>query len=133
MDFITVRYGPHKAQIPISIKHPKQPILIDPGDGKLENMVTICIKTFERYACLEKLIESIQKMHPKFRIVIADDSINYKNLEIDGVHQFRMPAAIGFNNGKNLAISQVKIDFLHSDDNKMFDVENINFFSFCAY
>jgi len=70
-------------------------------------MVTICIKTFERYPCLYRLIDSIRSVHPKIKIIIADDSINYENINLPNVHQFKMPPAIGFNNGKNLAISQV--------------------------
>ena len=56
-DLITVRYLNYNAQIPITIAHPRQPQLIDPGNGKLEDMVTICIKTFDRYPCLHRLIQ----------------------------------------------------------------------------
>ena len=108
-DVLTVRYGTHKAQIPIVIQHDKQPVLIDPGQGRLEDMVTICIKTFERYPCLQRLIDSIRTVHPTIRIVIADDSINFERIDLPNVHQFQMPPAIGFNNGKNLAISQVRV------------------------
>ena len=106
-DVITIRYGPHKAQIPLSIRYEPQPVLIDPKSGGLTDMVTVCIKTFERYPCLTRLINSIRTFYPEIRIIVADDSINFKEIKMDKVDQFRMPAAIGFNNGKNLAISQV--------------------------
>ena len=41
-DVITVRYASHKAQIPILIKHDKQPVLIDPGQGRVENKFFLC-------------------------------------------------------------------------------------------
>lgn len=106
-DVITLRYGPHKAQIPVEIKYPKQTILIDPKSGSLDDMVTICIKTFERYPCLNRLITSIRKYYPTIRIIVADDSINFKQITFDRLDHFKMPPGIGFNNGKNLAISQV--------------------------
>ena len=132
-DLVTLRYGPHKAQIPLDIKYRPQPVLIDPKDGSLEDMVTICIKesvikiffsiffanckiyfnsekTFERYPCLNRLIDSIRDFYPKLRIIIADDSINFKEINRENVDQFKMPQAIGFNNGKNLAISQVRVE-----------------------
>jgi len=111
-DVLTVRYGTHKAQIPINIEHIKQPVLVDPGRGELSDLVTICIKTFERYPCLRRLIESIRSQHPKIRIVIADDSINFEPIAYENVQQFKMPPAAGFNNGKNLAISQVTTEYL---------------------
>ena len=106
-DVMTLRYGPHKAQIPIRIEYKKMPILIDQKSSQLDDMVTICIKTFERYSCLNRLINSITEFYPKIRIIVADDSINFKEIEYKNVQQFKMPPGIGFNNGKNLAISQV--------------------------
>ena len=104
---ITIRYGPHKAQIPLDIKYPKQPLLMDPKSGSIADTVTICVKTFDRYPCLRNLIKSVKEAYPEVRVIVADDSINYEDLDIKGVDQFRMPRGIGFNNGKNLAISQV--------------------------
>ena len=107
-DVITIRYGPHKAQIPLDIRYPKQPLLMDPKTGSIADTVTICVKTFDRYPCLRNLIKSVKEAYPDVRVIVADDSINYEDLDIKGVDQFRMPRGIGFNNGKNLAISQVK-------------------------
>ena len=119
-DVITIRYGPHKAQIPVEIKFEKQPVLIDPKDGNLEDFVTICIKTFERYPCLNRLIDSIREYHPAIRIVIADDSIEFKEIEGENIDHFKMPPGIGFNNGKNLAISQVCYLILFGLENLIF-------------
>ena len=99
-----------KAQIPIEIRYPPQPVLFNSKNSKLEDLVTICIKTFERYPCLNRLIESIEAKYPKINIIIADDSFNYQSLETknyQNVVQYQMPGGTGFNKGKNLAISQV--------------------------
>ena len=99
-----------KAQIPIEIRYPPQPVLFNSKNSKLEDLVTICIKTFERYPCLNRLIESIEAKYPKINIIIADDSFNYQSLEAKNyrnVVQYQMPGGTGFNKGKNLAISQV--------------------------
>ena len=67
------------------------------------------------------MIDSIRDFYPKLRIIIADDSINFKEINRENVDQFKMPQAIGFNNGKNLAISQVhminkKLKFIMSSN-----------------
>ena len=103
-----------KAQIPIEIRYPPQPVLFNSKNSKLEDLVTICIKTFERYPCLNRLIESIESKYPKINIIIADDSFNYQSLETknyQNVVQYQMPGGTGFNKGKNLAISQVCLYF----------------------
>ena len=103
-----------KAQIPIEIRYPPQPVLFNSKNSKLEDLVTICIKTFERYPCLNRLIESIEAKYPKINIIIADDSFNYQSLETknyQNVVQYQMPGGTGFNKGKNLAISQVCLYF----------------------
>ena len=96
-------------------------MLFDPGrSGGLEDFVTICVKTFERYPCLTRLLKSIRAKYPKIEIIIADDSFNYREIEgYEGLTQYRMPGGVGFNKGKNLAISQVNI----------FNVLNL----FCCY
>ena len=70
-----------KAQIPIEIRYPPQPVLFNSKNSELEDLVTICIKTFERYPCLNRLIESIEEKYPKLNIIVADDSFNYQSLE----------------------------------------------------
>ncbi|CBY31426.1 unnamed protein product [Oikopleura dioica] len=125
-DVITIRYGPHKAQIPLDIKYPKQPLLMDPKSGSIADTVTICVKTFDRYPCLRNLIKSVKEAYPEVRVIVADDSINYEDLDIKGVDQFRMPRGIGFNNGKNLAISQVTTEYFVWVDDDFFFTENTN-------
>jgi len=125
-DVITIRYGPHKAQIPLDIRYPKQPLLMDPKSGSIADTVTICVKTFDRYPCLRNLIKSVKEAYPDVRVIVADDSINYEDLDIKDVDQFRMPRGIGFNNGKNLAISQVTTEYFVWVDDDFFFTENTN-------
>lgn len=127
-DILTVRFQDYKAQIPIEIRYPQQPVLFNSKNSKLENLVTICIKTFERYPCLRRLIESIESKYPKINIIIADDSFNYQSLDetknYQNVVQYQMPGGTGFNKGKNLAISQVTTEYLlWIDDDFVFSDE----------
>ena len=52
-------------------------------------------------------IQSIRAKYPTIRVIVADDSINYKEISYDLVTQYKMPPAAGFNKGKSLAVSQV--------------------------
>ena len=107
LDSLSIQISGYKILIPISIKFPEIPVLIDPGtnfklrlnipnpakttDGDntknlittlknvhVESMVTIVTKTFERNRCITNLVESIRKFYPNIRIVIADDNVEEK-------------------------------------------------------
>ena len=93
----------------------------------LEN-VTIIIKTFERKKCLEKLLDSIEKMTFPCPVLIADDSeLPYK----DDIEQkygslvtdyIILPFDSGLSKGRNALVDQVKTDyFLLCDDDFVFD------------
>lgn len=41
---------------------------------ELKEKLTIAIKTFERPGCLQECVESIKKMYPEIKIIVADDS-----------------------------------------------------------
>ena len=42
--------------------------------GSINEKVSIIVKTFKRYSCLDRLIKSIRKYYPFISIIIADDS-----------------------------------------------------------
>ena len=41
--------------------------------GKVNELVTVVIKTFIRYPCLIRLVKSIRQFYPFITIIIADD------------------------------------------------------------
>ena len=64
-------------QFQIKIERPKLELLAanDPStaEGRVNENVTIIIKTFLRYPCLFRLLNSIRKFYPLITIIIADD------------------------------------------------------------
>ena len=86
----------------------------------------IIIKTFERYNLLRNLLFSIQKYYPECKIIIADDSFNFKrdfykqfNLDIDVLY---LGKDVGLSYGRNYAVSQSKNEYiLLLDDDFVFD------------
>ena len=42
--------------------------------GSINEKVSIIVKTFKRYSCLDRLVKSIRKYYPFISIIIADDS-----------------------------------------------------------
>ena len=57
IDIVTVVYRSSRVLIPLHVIYKPQPILFDPGQNTIADLVTICIKTFERYPCLHRLIK----------------------------------------------------------------------------
>jgi len=136
LDSLSIQISGYKVLIPISIKFPEIPVLIDPGTnfklpenipnpGKnlittlkkihVESMVTIVTKTFERNRCITNLVESIRRFYPNIRIVIADDNVEEKrdkSLQNEKTDHFFMPFSSGWNAGRSLAVSQVQTEYL---------------------
>jgi len=112
IDIITLVYRSSRALIPVHVIYKPQPILFNPGQKSIEDLVTICIKTFERYPCLYRLLKSIRTKYPDVKVIVADDSINYRELTYSSVTQYKMPAGTGFNKGKSLAVSQVTTEYV---------------------
>lgn len=93
----------------------------------LQNKITIIVKTFERKSCLVRLLQSIAKLYPHIKILIADDSKKpYKeyilrkfgHLHID-YHE--LPFDIGISAGRNYLLRKVDTPyFLLSDDDSVF-------------
>lgn len=44
------------------------------AQGSINEKVSIIVKTFKRYSCLDRLVKSIRKYYPFISIIIADDS-----------------------------------------------------------
>lgn len=89
----------------------------------VEDRATLCMKTFERPECAQKLVQSIRKYYPKIRIIIADDSkekpIDFGQTE--GVTHIRLPFYQGSAYGRNRALDKVKTEyFITIDDDFLF-------------
>ena len=82
------------------------------GD-KFKDRVTFLTKTFLRYPCAYRLIDSILALYPGVAIIVADDNPAEYFQEIDAtkyptVKQYKMPLEEGFFAGRALAVSQVR-------------------------
>ncbi|ROL54663.1 Beta-1,4 N-acetylgalactosaminyltransferase 2 [Anabarilius grahami] len=87
----------------------------------VNSQVTVLIKAFLRYKELRVLIDSIRRLYPKIKIIVADDSLNPEKVVGDNVEQYIMPPAQGWFAGRNLAVSQVTTKyFLWVDDDFVF-------------
>jgi glycosyltransferase involved in cell wall biosynthesis len=88
-------------------------------NAKLNSMLTIVIKTFERPCCINRIIDSIFHYYPKMMIIVADDSRNPG--EIDSVDYHKLPFNSGISYGRNFLIDKVKTKyFLLLDDDFIF-------------
>ncbi|CAG5078161.1 Oidioi.mRNA.OKI2018_I69.PAR.g8917.t1.cds [Oikopleura dioica] len=111
-----------EARFPVTYKTMPMPILTTRSTNKFHDMVTIVTKTFMRYPCLERLLDSINKFYPGTQVIVADDTPteHYKKLDTfkyPFVKQHKMPANAGFFAGRALAISQVMTEyFITMDD-----------------
>jgi len=84
-----------------------------------EKRVTLCMKTFERPMCAQKLVNSIRKYYPDIRIIIADDS--KFPVAIKGADDFKMEYYSGSSAGRNLAMNKVETEYMVTlDDDFVF-------------
>lgn len=86
------------------------------GDQFLRD-VTFLIKTFERRASFERLIKSLEKIHPKAKVLVVDDSRRpYAEQSLQGVNlNWRvLPCRfdIGLGEGRNMLLSNVATPYL---------------------
>ncbi len=98
---------------------------------KLNNEVTVCIKTFIRPECLKRLIDSIRIFYPSIKIIIGDDSFkNQKTNRIwknnpfkndKNIEYYKLPYDTKAAYGRNFIISKVKTKFVFvTDDDHVF-------------
>ena len=95
----------------IRIKPP--PVLVYNEGDQFKDRVTFLTKTFLRYPCAYRLIDSILELYPGVTVIVADDNPKEYYQEIDAVKyptvkQYKMPLEEGFFAGRALAVSQVK-------------------------
>ncbi|XP_065108832.1 beta-1,4 N-acetylgalactosaminyltransferase 2-like isoform X2 [Paramisgurnus dabryanus] len=128
-DLVYFRFEDNEAVFPVSIRRPAVPVLYS-GGNDINSKVTITTKTFLRYNKLKVLINSIRKVYPKIKIIIADDSPKPENLFGDNIEQYIMPPAQGWFAGRNLAVSQVTTKFFLwvDDDFEFMDETRIESF-----
>ncbi|CAG5080152.1 Oidioi.mRNA.OKI2018_I69.PAR.g9488.t1.cds [Oikopleura dioica] len=110
------------ASFPVEIRRINLPWLAPRTGNEFKDKVTVVAKSFMRYACLERFLDSLLKYYPGVEVIIADDSPTEVYKEIDTkkyptVRQYQMPPHSGWFAGRGLAISQVKTEFfLWMDD-----------------
>ena len=81
--------------------------------------LTAIIKTFERPACLDRLIRSIRAFYPRLRIIVADDG--FIPTPREDVDYLRLPPDVGISAGRNALLEQVCTPyFLLLDDDLKF-------------
>lgn len=81
--------------------------------------VTAIIKTFERPACLDRLIRSVRRYYPRLRMIVADDG--FQPSPRDDVDYLRLPPDVGLSAGRNAALDLVRTPyFLLLDDDLRF-------------
>nr|XP_033791301.1 beta-1,4 N-acetylgalactosaminyltransferase 1 isoform X2 [Geotrypetes seraphini] len=124
-DIVQLKTDDHEASFTIKIRHAPTPKLYDPessnSDYNISALVTIAIKTFQRYDKLRVLIDSIRRFYPTVTIIIADDSEPREKVEGPYIEQYFMPFGKGWFAGRNLAVSQVTTKyFLWVDDDFIF-------------
>ena len=85
------------------------PILATRFTTSFKDSVTIVTKTFIRYKCLERLLDSVDRFYPGVQVIVADDSPDEEYKRIDTfkypfVKQHRMPKGTGFFAGRALGM-----------------------------
>ena len=91
--------------------------------------VTFMFKSFERQKQAKKLYKNIQKHYPGAKVVIADDS--KVPLEIKTKHNpptvIHMPFNSGLSKGLNLALAEVKTEYLILSRTKTLTLSDLYF------
>jgi len=117
-------------QFQIKIEKEKLEVLQATDDttapGEVNELVTIVVKTFIRYPCLIRLVQSIRANYPFITIIIADDSpddqVPRDNDEFNSVRHdkhvkyIKLPERAGWNAGRAVLLSQVTTEYFVSCD-----------------
>lgn len=91
---------------------------------ELKEKLTIAIKTFERPGCLQECVESIKKMYPDIKIIVADDSKNPEKNELVDEYYF-LPHDSGLSYGRNFLMSKISTPYcMMIDDDTKFVTPN---------
>ncbi|XP_077986954.1 beta-1,4 N-acetylgalactosaminyltransferase 1-like [Glandiceps talaboti] len=121
-DILEVKYFQYNVNVHIHIKRQRRPKINNVSKmDDINKKVTIVTKTFERYYCLKRLIDSVGEFYPGMTILVADDSENVEKIDAPNVKQYLMPFAEGWFPGRNLLMSQVRTKyFVWVDDDYIF-------------
>ncbi|XP_078681490.1 beta-1,4 N-acetylgalactosaminyltransferase 1-like isoform X2 [Branchiostoma floridae x Branchiostoma belcheri] len=94
VDRVIIQFMEFTATMPIHIQHVQLPWLFEEGTGQVKDRVTVVLKTFLRYSRLKNAIESVNRLYPGTRIVVADDTPDhlFTSFQSSNVDHYRMPA-----------------------------------------
>ncbi|XP_019631501.1 PREDICTED: beta-1,4 N-acetylgalactosaminyltransferase 2-like isoform X2 [Branchiostoma belcheri] len=94
VDRVIIQFMEFTATMPIHIQHVQLPWLFEDGTGQVKDRVTVVLKTFLRYSRLKNAIESVNRLYPGTRIVVADDTPDhlFTSFQSSNVDHYRMPA-----------------------------------------
>lgn len=82
--------------------------------------ITAIIKTFERPAAVQRLVQSIRLYYPDLRILVGDDSKDPQPVE--GAELLALPHDIGLSAGRNRLVDAVETEYtLLLDDDFVFE------------
>ncbi len=92
----------------------------------VNDAVTVCIKAFERPACLNRAVESVRDFYPDVEILVADDS--EKPALMPGVTNYVLPFDTGLSFGRNRMVERVKTPcfYLMDDDTYFYDETDLD-------
>lgn len=108
-------------------------------NGELGSRVTVLIKSFRRFECLERAVRSVRHYYPTVPIEIADDSYDGEELvkrvdqnpivesirRMAGVTWHQLPFDTGLSAGRNYLVGQAKTPYvLNMDDDWVFTPES---------
>lgn len=93
-----------------------------PSASRLEDVLTVVIKTFERPRLLQKLVASLRTYYPRLKILVADDSREPTPPQMrQRLTHLPMPFDSGLSAGRNLLVERVPTEyFLLLDDDHLF-------------
>lgn len=92
-----------------------------PVTSEAIRQVTAIVKTFERPHCIQRLLESIERMYPTLQIIVADDSKTPFHSNNANVKVLHLPYNVGLSAGRTEALALVQTPyFLLLDDDFVF-------------
>lgn len=92
---------------------------------KVEDQVTVVVKTFERPDLIKRCVHSVRALHPKMPIIVADDSQETVRFENDPCTTvLHLPYDSGISFGRNRALEQVETPYyILIDDDHCFEAD----------
>jgi len=93
---------------------------------KVEDQVSIVVKTFERPDLIKRCVRSVRTLHPKLRVIVADDSQDTVHFENDPYTTvLPLPYDSGISFGRNRALEQVTTPYyILVDDDHCFEPDS---------